>query len=99
MEKKAPFKIELDKGGGQMEARLSDIPRDEVLRYLGYRGQNIGEDLDRQITDCITTVAGCAKPRLTYRILNVTSGHIDGLEFEGKDIKTLLSIYFTLACA
>ena len=61
MEKKAPFKIELDKDGGHMEARLSDIPRDEVLRYLGYRGQSIGDDLDRQITACIRAVADCAK--------------------------------------
>ncbi len=73
-----------------MEARLSDIPRDEVLRYLGYRGQSIGDDLDRQITACIRAVADCAKPRLTYRILPVTSGRIDGLELEGNDIFKLL---------
>ncbi len=73
-----------------MEARLSDIPRDEVLRYLGYRGQTIGENLDRQISDCIRAVADCAKPRLTYRILPVSSGHIDGLELEGNDIFRLL---------
>ena len=90
MEKKAPFKIELDKDGGHMEARLSDIPRDEVLKYLGYRGQSIGDDLDRQITACIRAVADCAKPRLTYRILPVTSGRIDGLELEGNDIFKLL---------
>lgn len=73
-----------------VEARLTDIPRDEVLRYLGYRGQSIDENLERQISVCIQAVSQCAKPRLTYRILPVNNGQADGLELEGSDIKTLL---------
>ena len=73
-----------------MEARLSDIPKDEVLRYLGYRGQSIDDNLKTQIESCISSVRKCAKPRLTYRILNVKDSKIDGLELEGQDIKNLL---------
>ena len=73
-----------------MEARLTDIPRKEVLRYLGYGGQEIDSALEEQISRCIGSVTTCAKPRLTYRILPVSDSKIDGLELGGSDIKTLL---------
>ena len=89
METKPPNKILLT-NGGRMEARLSDIPRNEVLRYLGYRGQNIDDNLDLQIQSCIRAVKDCAKARLTYRILPVKDCQIQGLELEGRDIRALL---------
>ncbi len=72
------------------EARLTDIPRGEVLRYLGYRGQSIDENLDRQIGSCIQAVLSCAKPRLTYRIVPIRDGFPEGLALDGSDIANLL---------
>ena len=89
MEMKGPNKILLV-NGGRMEARLSDIPKDEVLRYLGYRGQSIDDNLKAQIENCIRAVKDCAKARLTYRVLPVRDSKIDGLELEGQDIRNLL---------
>jgi hypothetical protein len=89
MEMKGPNKILLV-NGGRMEARLSDIPKDEVLRYLGYRGQSIDDNLKKQIENCIKAVKDCAKARLTYRVLPVKDSTIDGLELEGNDIRKLL---------
>lgn len=73
-----------------VEARLTDIPRGEVLKYLGYRGQNIDENLENQIQSCIQAVRSCAKPRLTYRIVPVQHGKIEALVLDGSDIYTLL---------
>ena len=89
MEMKGPNKILLV-NGGRMEARLSDIPRDEVLRYLGYRGQSIDDNLRMQIENCIRAVKDCAKARLTYRVLPVKDCKIEGLELQGNDIRKLL---------
>lgn len=73
-----------------VEARLTDIPRGEVLKYLGYRGQNIDSNLERQIEGCIQAVRTCAKPRLTYRIVPIVNGSPEGLVLEGSDIAALL---------
>jgi len=89
MEMKGPNKILLV-NGGRMEARLSDIPKDEVLRYLGYRGQSIDDNLKMQIESCIKAVKDCAKARLTYRVLPVKDSKIEGLDLQGNDIRKLL---------
>jgi len=89
MEMKGPNKILLV-NGGRMEARLSDIPKDEVLRYLGYRGQSIDDNLKTQIENCIKAVKNCAKARLTYRVLPVKDSKIEGLYLQGNDIRKLL---------
>ena len=73
-----------------MEARLTDIPVKEVLRYLGHDRQAIDGRLERQITHCIDAVLRSSRPRLTYRILDVHDGCPDGLVLGGNDIKTLL---------
>lgn len=74
-----------------MEARLTDIPANEVLRYLGHRTQAIDGRLESQITSCIDAVMKSSRPRLTYRIMDVRDGLPDGLNLGGNDIKTLLS--------
>jgi len=74
-----------------MEARLTDIPVNEVLRYLGHDRQAIDGRLERQIASCIDAVLKSSRPRLTYRILDVHDGIPDGLPLGGNDIKTLLS--------
>ena len=74
-----------------MEARLTDIPMKEVLRYLGHDRQEIDCALEKQIRFCITSVQETSRPRLTYTVLDVHDGVISGLEFGGKDIKNMLS--------
>ena len=73
-----------------MEARLTDIPFNEVLRYLGHRRQAIDDRLESQIASCIDAVVKSSRPRLTYRIMDVRNGLPDGLDLGGNDIKTLL---------
>lgn len=73
-----------------MEARLTDIPIDEVLRYMGHGGQTIDCKLDEQISGCIRIVSETSKPRLTYTVVDVHNGTIDGLYLRGNDIKNLL---------
>ena len=74
-----------------MEARLPEIRKEEVLRYLGHRDQEIDSALESQLERCIGAVLSTARPRLTYRILPVTDSEIDGLKMGGNDIKSLLS--------
>ena len=74
-----------------MEARLTDIPVNEVLRYLGHDRQAIDGRLECQISSCIGAVLKSSRPRLTYRILDVHDGLPDGLNLGGNDIKMLLS--------
>ena len=74
-----------------MEARLPEIRKEEVLRYLGHRDQEIDSALESQLVRCIRAVLSSTRPRLTYRILPVTDSEIDGLNMGGNDIKSLLS--------
>ena len=73
-----------------MDARITGISKPEVLRYLGHRGQEIDAPLDSRIDRCIRTALRTARPRLTYRILEVENGNIKGLDLPGKDIAALL---------
>lgn len=69
---------------------MTQINENEVLLYLGYRGQDMDARLQQQIRACIETVQKTAKPRLAYRILPVTDGEIKDLPLNGNDIRELL---------
>ncbi|MBQ2527349.1 MAG: hypothetical protein II544_01225, partial [Spirochaetales bacterium] len=73
-----------------MEVKLPEIRKTEVLRYLGYNGQELGSALEEQLRRCIDAVASSARPRLTYRIFDVKNSEIEGLKLEGNDIRELL---------
>ena len=73
-----------------MEARLTDIPMKEVLRYLGHDRQAIDSALEDQIISCIRSVRESSRPRLTYTVLNVHDGVISGLYLAGNDMKNML---------
>lgn len=73
-----------------MQARLVDIPENEVLLYLGYRGQSIDQKLESQIKRCIQRVMQTSQPRLVYRIMDVKDAQIESLELEGSDLRDLL---------
>lgn len=61
------------------------IDKKEVLRYLGYQGQAVGEDLDALIDDCIRECEATAVPRYCYRFFDIhpTDG---GIQVEGTSL-------------
>lgn len=44
------------------------INHDEVLRYLGYRGQTLNEDLHEEVRACEAQMLACAKPASVFRV-------------------------------
>ncbi|WP_053957343.1 vitamin B12 dependent-methionine synthase activation domain-containing protein [Inediibacterium massiliense] len=68
------------------------IHKDEVLRYLGYRHQNIDENLDRLIDTCIEETKQCVQCKYVIKVFDIEKGdeHIEilgsRLIFKGKDI-------------
>ena len=74
-----------------MEARLTELNYNEILMYLGHRGQNITPEVEKQIRRCIGEVMTAAQPRLVWRRLTLENGAIPGLPLAGNDIHALLA--------
>ncbi len=85
-----------------LKARMTDLNYNEILLYLGHRGQEVTPDVDAQIQKGRTDVRRCAVPRLVYRRLPVSDGQIVGLSIGnpagesadtgwGNDIREILS--------
>lgn len=74
-----------------MQARLTQLNDQEILMYLGYRGQEYPPELEQQIHRCIEEVTKAAQPRLVYRILPVQEGQVQGFPLEGNDMRELLA--------
>ncbi len=74
-----------------MEARLTQLNYNEILLYLGYRGQDCPPELAAQIRRCMDEVTQAAEARLVYRILPCSDGAVPGLPLGGRDIRNLLS--------
>ncbi len=74
-----------------MEARLTELNFNEILMYLGHRGQDIPPEMESQIRRCMDLVTEAAQPRLVYRRLKLENGEIPGLPLEGEDMRRLLS--------
>jgi hypothetical protein len=47
------------------------IDRNEVLRYLGYKNQEISSDLNCLIDICIDEIKDISKPHYTYRLFDI----------------------------
>ncbi|MCC8150709.1 MAG: methionine synthase [Lachnospiraceae bacterium] len=73
-----------------IEARMTDLNYNEILIYLGHRGQEITPEIETQIQRCIAEIRRHAAPRLVYRFLPVDKGSITGFPLEGNDIRQLL---------
>jgi hypothetical protein len=64
----------------------------EVLRYLGYRNQNLDPQMEDLIESCIKEIQVLAVPRYTYKLLDIEVGPESvklintGLEIGGKSI-------------
>ncbi len=76
-----------------MEARLTGIPREETLRYLGYAGSEIPPELEADLTRCEAEVLGTVRPRVTWRLFDLLpDGTFSGTGFrpEARDLAELL---------
>lgn len=73
-----------------------NIKKSEVLRYLGYRGQALGEGLDRAVDEAVETCRRLARPRYTYRVFETRreEGGVrlagTGILLPGRDIAAFL---------
>lgn len=77
-----------------MEARLTGVDRRDVLRYLGYRGGEIPEDVQRQIKEGEALLLRTARPRVLWRMFPLLpDGAIGGctLHLQGRDLRALLN--------
>lgn len=73
-----------------MQARLTELNENEILLYLGYRGQEYPAEVEEQIKRCGAYVLAAASPRLIWRKIPVDSADFTALSLEGKDIEELL---------
>jgi len=76
-----------------VSARLTEIPRNEVLHYLGYPGGPLEEQIETELNQCRELILKTARPRLTYKICALDADKMpQGILFrpEGKDIRALL---------
>lgn len=74
-----------------MQPRLTDLNYNEILLYLGHRGQEIPPEVEEQIRRCMAEVRSASQPRLVWRRLPVVDGAIAGLPLAGEDVKQLLA--------
>lgn len=75
-----------------MEARLTDIRRDEALRYIGVRGA-APADIDEALTRAIALLMRSARPRVLWRRYDrLPDGTLAGTGFRpaGEDIRVHL---------
>ncbi len=72
------------------EPRFTALNMNEILKYLGFRGQELTEEIAAQIRRCTDEVLAAATPRLTYRHAPLEDGAVLGVTFEGNDIPAML---------
>ena len=76
-----------------MDVSQFHVDRREVLRYLGYRGGEVPEDVRRQIRECEALLLGTAHPRVLWKAFDLLpDGSLAGCTFrpEGESVRTLL---------
>lgn len=68
-----------------MRIQLESFRREEVLRYLGWRGDAIPNEVDAQIDRCIEETLRVVQPRYVYRVFELerTDG---GIWLHGTDV-------------
>ena len=83
-------------------SNLIKIDKQEVLRYLKYNGQNINDNLNNIIDECIEITKNKVNPRYILRVYPILTekDNVEGncinlnesnLKFESKDLYTLLN--------
>ena len=72
------------------EPRFTTLNMNEILKYLGFCGQELTEEIAAQIRRCTDEVLAAATPRLTYRHVPLEDGAVLGVTFAGNDIPRML---------
>lgn len=76
-----------------MEARLTEIERNQVLQYLGYRGGGVSASVEEALARCSAALMAAAKPRVIWRLYPLTGDAVlggTGFALQGQDIRALL---------
>lgn len=76
-----------------MAARLTGINRAEALKYLGYTGGSVPEELDAALSRCEQEILNTARPHAVWRLFDLLpDGTLAGTAFrpEGRDVPELL---------
>ncbi len=77
-----------------MEARLTGVRRQEMLRYLHYRGEKLTDTMEADLTRCEEMVLATARPRAVWRLFpceRCGADSANGFAPEGESIRQLLS--------
>ncbi len=82
--------ISMKIGEAMFEPRFTTLNMNEILKYLGFRGQELTEEIAEQIKRCTDEVLAAATPRLTYRHAPLEDGAVLGVTFAGNDIPRML---------
>ena len=56
--------------------RIADVSRDEVLRYLGYGGQELTSELEQRMDDLVRRCLNLARPRGSLASFLVRGSHV-----------------------
>ena len=70
-----------------MEPRLTELNYNEILMYLGHRGQEITPEVEGQIRRCMEEIARAAEPRLVYRRLALAGAPSPACLWRGRTFK------------
>ena len=73
-----------------INANLTDLNHNQILQFLGYRGQEMTPELEEQINRCAREVTASCAPKLTYAILDSGDEVVKRLTGVSVDLGTLL---------
>ena len=71
-----------------IEARISELNKQEILYYLSWSGQMLDDTVQIQMDRCIQTILKTSHPKLFYQIYR--KEEMEVFSFKGKDIANLL---------
>lgn len=77
--------MKIRKVGGEVKSIELKIDRQEVLRYLGYRGQKIDHNINEMIDVCRKEVQDVISPRAVYEYRKISSTD-RGIEIDGTNL-------------
>ncbi len=74
-----------------LSPRMTELNYNEILMYLGHRGQQVTPEVQEQILAAIAEVKANVSPRLVYTRLPLVEHALPQLPLEGKDMESLFS--------
>ncbi len=74
-----------------IQARLTELNENEILLYLGYRGQEYPAEMEAQVRRCGEEVLAAAIPRLIWRRMPIDGADFVALSLEGEDVREMFS--------